>query len=50
MRTFLARWLTRFACRLDTVAGWFDSEEASRVAEQEYERYVIAERRKEGQE
>ena len=50
MRQFIARWLTRFACRLDIMAGWFDREEASKVAEQEYEAYVLAERRKEGQE
>ena len=48
MRQFIARWLTRFACRLDIMAGWFDREEASKVAEQEYEAYVLAERRKEG--
>ena len=50
MRKFVARWLIRFACRLDIMASWFDRDEASRVAEQEYEAYVLAERRKEGQE
>ena len=50
MRKFVARWLTILACRLDIVASWFDEDESSRVAEQEYERYVIADRQKEGQE
>lgn len=42
VRILLARWITLLEWRLSSLAGWLHEEEAQRVTEEEYNKFVRA--------